>query len=131
MKLPEFKTRHIDREKAMHCVGFGWHGLLDDIYDTFEKENVVVVTIKEKFGGLRIYADAPEATFEKMRPLIDKIEQLSFQTCETCGAPGVLRNRPWLKTLCDEHSDGSLPLFKEFKEFVAPQLELFEEYNEL
>jgi hypothetical protein len=41
--------------------------------------------------------------------VIDKYENLSYKTCEICGKEGVLRKGSWLKTLCDEHANGSEP----------------------
>ena len=62
--------------------------------------------VKEKFGGLRFYVEnLPEGAYE----IIDKYENLSYKTCETCGKEGVLRKGSWLKTLCDEHANGSEP----------------------
>jgi len=59
----------------------------------------VVHQIKEKFGGLRFYANIPAVT-EVM------IENLSLNVCETCGEFGSLSSRSphgWLTTLCREH----------------------------
>jgi len=41
--------------------------------------------------------------------VVDKYENLSYKTCEICGKEGVLRKGSWLKTLCDEHANGSEP----------------------
>jgi len=38
---------------------------------------------------------------EKMEKLIDKAEADSESICEWCGAPGKLRGRMWVVTLCD------------------------------
>jgi len=123
-------VEHITREQAKRQVGEGWESLIDLAYDVFEEDpSLVVSTVKEKLGGLRIYLDS---NFNpKLQLLLDHLEQESYSTCETCGERGWLREGPWMKTLCDEHSNGKSKLFNQFKEFIAPQLELFDEYNEL
>jgi len=46
---------------------------------------MVIVQIKEKFGGLRFYVS--KAT-ERQRGMIQLASALSERTCECCGAPG-------------------------------------------
>ena len=57
----------------------------------------VVQQIKEKFGGLRFYAEGTNMTMEQ---LIRYAENLSTVTCESCGSQGEIRRAKWLKTLC-------------------------------
>lgn len=54
--------------------------------------------VKEKFAGIRFYM-----TWEtnEMDALINEAEKKSYQTCETCGAPGIVRHDGWMTTLCD------------------------------
>lgn len=57
--------------------------------------------IKEKFGGLRFYADGlPENGSE----IIMKYEKRSYQICEICGSTDKVRlcGQRWVKTLCDQ-----------------------------
>lgn len=62
---------------------------------------MVVVQVKEKFGGLRFYA---HSYTEEARKLIDEAEDKSFTICETCGGEGKTQSpRGWLITMCDEH----------------------------
>lgn len=56
--------------------------------------------IKEKFGGLRFYADG---TDEFCEGVIRMAEAMADITCEYCGKPGKHRSGGWVKTLCDEH----------------------------
>ena len=64
-------------------------------------------TVKEKFGGLRVYLTS---STDEMEAAIDEAEAESFKTCEECGAPGVLRSDGgWLMTACDSHAKGSEP----------------------
>jgi hypothetical protein len=59
-----------------------------------------VLQVKEKFGGLRFYINGCS---NDMFQRILKAEHDSFEICETCGAPGKLRNQDgWCTTLCDD-----------------------------
>lgn len=57
--------------------------------------------VKEKFGGLRFYADGGD---EFAHAAIELAEALSFRTCETCGSPGRPQRGGWIRTLCPEHA---------------------------
>lgn len=86
-----------DREEAKAAVGKGWHSLIDEVYDHVSP-NVVFSQVKEKFGGLRMYACQAS---EKDLEFIDSIEDKSLEICEFCGEPGVpVLIRGWVKTLC-------------------------------
>lgn len=104
---------HITREEAKKMVGKGWSKLIDCVYDHLDTmypaglrglETLVVgevtrvTTVKEKFGGLRIYVDhADPKTFD----VIDEMENESLRTCEECGEAGETGGDGWIKTLCD------------------------------
>lgn len=82
-----------------YSCGKGWKDLIDPLIEMCEKNNVQINQIKEKFGGLRFYvASAGKEIYDA----IDEAERKSFETCESCGAPGKLRKGGWLKTLCDK-----------------------------
>ena len=79
---------------AKACVGPGWGGLVEEAYEALP-DGATIAQIKEKFGGLRVYAyPSVEA--------ITAIEARSETVCEDCGAPGKLRERWWIRTLCDD-----------------------------
>lgn len=67
-----------------------------------------VTQVKEKFAGLRFYADAHIADTEPAADLrralfdtrINVAEAASFTVCELCGAPGAVRPTRWMRTLC-------------------------------
>lgn len=67
--------------------------------------------MKEKFGGLRYYAnpgDVDEETSKRFYDLIHEAEAKSFEICERCGQPGRLARRgglDWYKTLCSTCSE--------------------------
>lgn len=90
--------------------GPGWYPILRDL-DTDLRQlvpNYEVVQVKEKFGTLSFYIAALENVtddqFTAVRERIRAAEEQSARTCERCGAPGSLREGPWLRTLCDECS---------------------------
>ena len=62
---------------------------------------VVVVQIKEKFGGLRFYYNGGDDTISGM---VRMAESWAGNTCETCGHPGEIRMGRWIRTLCDVHA---------------------------
>ena len=85
----------------IRAVGPGWgHLICRLIRDLFALGwNGEVHQVKEKFGGLRFYIGAgSDEIFQR----IDKAEEESYQICEECGKPGKLRDRSWIKTLCEE-----------------------------
>ena len=89
----------INRQNALHCVGNGWVGIINNLYDAKPK-GVYVVDVKEKYGTLRFYVGgAPEWYFD----LIHYYEHRSGEICEICGAKGETVSRGgWLKTVCDK-----------------------------
>jgi len=80
----------------------GWYQLIKDlIVDLIELGwNKEVCQVKEKFGGLRFYINEGS---DEMHARISKAEDLSYQTCEVTGKPGLLRTDiGWWTTLCEE-----------------------------
>jgi hypothetical protein len=57
-------------------------------------------TVKEKFGGLRVYMNM---STDEMEKLISEAENLSMVTCELCGSPGELQTvRHWMMVRCND-----------------------------
>lgn len=90
-----------DRALALESVGMGWSSLIHEVFDFIEQNKIPqkVIQVKEKFGGLRIYADYNEELDKK----IIEVCKRSFTICEECGATGNLRGGNWYRTLCDTH----------------------------
>ncbi|MBX3576274.1 MAG: hypothetical protein KF723_03625 [Rhizobiaceae bacterium] len=64
--------------------------------------------VKEKFGGLRLYADRSDDITDAVQAAYDRAARESERTCDVCGQPGAMRKIPpgqWA-TRCDEHADG-------------------------
>lgn len=80
------------------CVGEGWRSLVGPLVEACKAANVKIVQVKEKFGGLRFYADdCPPAIMQ----MIEDAELASFHTCEWCGSTeDVTTKGGWLKSLC-------------------------------
>lgn len=87
--------------------GSGWFDLLMATSWAISRANptAVLVQVKEKFGGLRIYASSGtwgNPCNRDSDQVIDYAERLSLSICEECSEPGrlVKRGGYWLKTLC-------------------------------
>jgi hypothetical protein len=86
---------------AWKCCGAGWRTLIDPLVELCQRNDVTVLQVKEKFGGLRFYVgEAPPAIHEAIRAA----EKASYTMCENCGAPGRVRGGSWMRTLCDAHA---------------------------
>jgi hypothetical protein len=111
-------------ERAHLGTGIGWYNLIYTLTNCIDRRlehlnkdggnrKVVIAQIKEKFGGLRYYADGD--VDEQMDGMIDFAESLSYTICEECGAPGKLRSGGWMRTLCDKHEEERQARYKEMK----------------
>lgn len=90
----------IELKDALGMVGEGWGNLIRRAYN-LKPHDTVITTVKEKFGGLRIYVDsAPREYNDALEHLCDE----SVQICEVCGKPGTQINLGgWWKTRCTDH----------------------------
>lgn len=85
--------------------GDGWFNLLLELTRqlealalTFaEDDRPSVQQVKEKYGSLRFYLSHGS---EEMYALIGSAEALSAETCETCGQPGEIKGKGWLRCTC-------------------------------
>ena len=64
-------------------------------------EQVVATQVKEKFGTLRFYYVGGD---DYCDGVISFTENMSSIICEDCGNAGRIRNRGWIRTLCDTHA---------------------------
>jgi hypothetical protein len=87
--------------------GDGWNHIINNVIEEIlkynsktEKTKISISTIKEKFGGLRIYITPSVGYIED---LIDKAEDESYKTCEECGSTTAVTTNTdgWKKTLCN------------------------------
>lgn len=102
---------NVSREDALKCVGPGWRSLVEAAYnkkDTISTP-IIIIQVKEKWGGLRIYSAPMNNEFDLV---ITDLEKQSYTICEKCGAAGSLRKNisGWYITLCEEHANGAKPI---------------------
>jgi len=103
--------RNVDTSQSLMSFGFavdyGWAGLLWECFERLEKlagdkYAINFIQVKEKFGGLRIYCRPSSEIEREVRDILLEFENRSYETCETCGAPGRLRFGMWKKVRCDD-----------------------------
>lgn len=92
------------------CWGFqcddGWFPMLEELFEKIDKiakpyKGFRINTVKEKFGGLRVYCFG---STDEIEDLIEEYAQKSYTICEVCGRKGRLRNIfHWYITLCIYH----------------------------
>jgi hypothetical protein len=89
----------------------GWYPMVEklllDIRALPKDDGLVRINqIKEKFGGLRVYAEVSgSGDFkERVRGMIEQAEKQASRTCEFCSNPGVLRSAGWMRVTCEKHS---------------------------
>lgn len=64
-------------------------------------EQVIAIQCKEKFGGLRFYYNGGD---DYIQGVVDMAEEMSYRTCEVCGAPAEISNDGgWHRARCEEH----------------------------
>lgn len=83
--------------------GSGWVPILERLGRRAEPTGFKAVTVKEKFGGLRVYTDY---TNDVLSAAIREAESESLVTCESCGSLGRIRStkRGWVYVSCDGHA---------------------------
>jgi len=107
-KYPElYKEYGGDIRKT--CMGWGitcgngWFNIIDELSAALSKYGIVAAQVKEKFGALRFYTESYDSNnFDEVQEHISKAEQKSTKTCETCGAPAIIKGKQWLRCECDE-----------------------------
>lgn len=103
LKNGHYPDRPTIKQATFFDVGSGWYFLIKELIEDLIKLgwDKQVCQVKEKFGGLRFYINGASNEAHKR---ISEAENLSYETCETCGEKGELRtNIGWHTTLCDKH----------------------------
>lgn len=124
--FPDARLVHWLDGPALVCSGWpsipdGWRSIVETACARLEAAiaaepdaELVVLDMKEKYGGLRLsisaYGLSPEAG-DRATLAVDLAEARSVHVCDTCGGPGRLRERGgWYATRCEEHADGHVPV---------------------
>ena len=72
----------------------------DEINGWMEEEyNYFDISVKEKYGELRIYYTIDNDTLEE---IAEKYEELSKHTCIRCGRPASWMSKGWVVPYCNE-----------------------------
>lgn len=108
-RIPEKWGKYCDVKPGWACIVLDLNAALAELSPDYE-----IYQVKEKFGGLRYYAqpsqewweDADDESRQKFRNLIDEAERLAEVTCDLCGEPGeTVKVSPyWLATRCPDHA---------------------------
>lgn len=110
----DFPNLYRNRQNKQSClwygltVGDGWEPLVRELSMKLEalilalparrRKKCNAEQVKEKFGELRFYMHGGT---DEMYALIREAEEKSVVTCESCGAPGsVKNNKGWLRSAC-------------------------------
>lgn len=91
------------------CFGFecgkGWLGIIDELSSKIEAWNkvnldspVIAQQVKEKFGGLRFYANC---SVKEVDQWIIEAEDKAWNTCSRCGSThNIIHTEGWIETIC-------------------------------
>ena len=94
------------------AVGKGWWPIIERLSHSIQQHiefanrkeevcpQVVVMQVKEKFGGLRFYYEGGD---DYVSGLVSMAESWADVACEECGGIGTRRSGGWVRTLCDVH----------------------------
>ena len=99
-RFPRLFELHADWDFS---CGDGWQVIVVDLcerLDALDLPELKIVQIKQKFGGLRVYA---RGGTDESSALTQAAEMAAWATCEDCGAPGKRSSvQGWFGALCDE-----------------------------
>jgi len=102
-----------DYRRTLMGFGFscddGWFNLIHNLCRAIqnridkgeEREDFIVLQVKEKFAGLRFYTGG---CYRETYDLIDKATKESYKICELCSKEGTMHvsDSGWFKTLCSD-----------------------------
>ena len=116
-KFPEICAQYgMDETQSCMAYGFahgdGWYDIMYNLLQYIQSysesnpnmEQVVLIQVKEKFGGLRIYYNGGD---DFIRDLIWETERIAVKVCEKCGGEtdGIHRNSSyWYSNICNKCS---------------------------
>lgn len=102
-----YQDEMVDYTFVLSQLPDGWRiafgdKLVEDLFYALNGEQLDILQIKEKFGGLRFYVgSASEAVYK----VIDKYEAISVTTCIKCGDNATKLSLGWISPFCDKCAD--------------------------
>ena len=105
-----FIQHKLPMEQTCMCwgleIGDGWYPVIDELCENIQTNvdsrnirQIEALQVKEKFGGLRFYANYHD---EEIYKLIRQAEYKASKTCVKCSSPGKSRDdRGWTIVLCN------------------------------
>lgn len=89
-----------------------------------EEYNYFGISVKEKYGTLRIYYTIINETLEE---IAERYEELSKYTCIRCGRPASWRSKGWIAPYCNECATVEFDI----REKNRPNIEWFDIFSEI
>ncbi len=97
----------------------------DKIGDWSEEEyNYFNISVKEKYGELRVYFTITNEALEK---IAEKYENLSKYTCIYCGQPASWVSKGWIAPYCNKCAAAEFDI----REKNRPNIEWFDIFSEI
>lgn len=112
-KMFRERWNHMFAERnAGFSVPRGWRQIVWDMMVELECLELMpkLIQIKEKFGGLRVYAEAQayKEDVARFARIYDKAVYKASKTCAVCSEPGELRVNDYMAVLCEKHHKETL-----------------------
>ena len=85
-----------------------------------DKSDFAWEQIKEKYGGLRLYANCTKAVQE----VLGKYELMSEGYCIRCGKPARYKTRGWITYFCEDCHSGHLKSYEKYRDEPYTQEEI-------
>ena len=130
--FPNARVHEASAGPALASVGWpnvpdGWRDLVETACRRLESAvaaepdaELVVLDMKEKYGGLRLDIGAMnlgDEARDAVRLAVDLAEARSTHVCDVCGRLGRLWERGgWYATRCEEHSEGHEPVRSRYRD---------------
>lgn len=115
-EFPDLVTKGFSCNPGWFPLIRGFFAVVAETLEDHPEREFVLLQVKEKFGGLRIYYRLlpfeNDAVANRMHEAYLTAEKASMKTCDVCGKPGVLRKQGnwWFLTRCDEHAERGIPI---------------------
>lgn len=97
-------------------IAFGKQ-MLDEIKCQLKKDKILyswrIMDLKEKYGTLRLYCNYGS---KELYDILDKYENLSWNTCIKCGKEAKYVSTGWIAPYCEDCKDDNCKLMSEYED---------------